>query len=72
MTLKKIIPFLAILLFSCFSFSQQKFTLSGTIIDANSNETLIGVNVVLPELKTGLMNMDFILLLYRREPTRYK
>lgn len=34
-------------------FSQEKFTLSGTISDANSNETLIGVNIYVPELKMG-------------------
>ena len=36
-----------------FSFSQEKFTISGTIADANSNETLIGVNIYVPELKIG-------------------
>ncbi|WKL45650.1 TonB-dependent receptor [Flavobacterium sp. ZE23DGlu08] len=40
-------------------FAQEKFTLSGTIIDANSNETLIGVNVVIPELKTGVTTNEY-------------
>jgi hypothetical protein len=31
----------------------------GTIIDANSNETLIGVNVVIPELKTGVTTNEY-------------
>ena len=35
------------------SFSQEKFTLSGTISDFNNNETLIGVNIYVPELKIG-------------------
>ena len=46
------------LLFFCFfqfatTFAQEKFTISGTISDANSNETLIGVNIYVPELKIG-------------------
>ncbi|MFV8359676.1 TonB-dependent receptor [Flavobacterium sp. LS1P3] len=59
MTPKKIITFLAVLLFALSSFGQEKFTLSGTIIDANSNETLIGVNVVIPELKTGVTTNEY-------------
>ncbi|RDI57666.1 TonB-dependent receptor [Flavobacterium glaciei] len=59
MTPKNIITFLVVLLSSFFSFSQEKFTLSGTVIDANSNETLIGVNVVLPELKTGVTTNEY-------------
>lgn len=59
MTPKKIITFLVVLLSSFFSFAQEKFTLSGTIIDANSNETLIGVNVVIPELKTGVTTNEY-------------
>ncbi|RTY87856.1 TonB-dependent receptor [Flavobacterium sp. RSP49] len=59
MTPKKIIPFLMVLLCSFSSFSQEKFTLSGTIIDANSNETLIGVNIVILELKTGVTTNEY-------------
>jgi hypothetical protein len=59
MTPNKILSFLVVI-FSFFSgFSQEKFTLSGTIIDGNSNETLIGVNVVLPELKTGVTTNEY-------------
>lgn len=39
--------------------SKQKFTLSGTISDANSNETLIGVNVEIKELKTGVTSNSY-------------
>lgn len=39
--------------------AQEKFTLSGTVIDANSNETLIGVNVVVTELKTGVTTNEY-------------
>ncbi|MFV8337019.1 TonB-dependent receptor [Flavobacterium sp. RSP29] len=56
---KKIIPFLVVLLSSFSGFAQEKFTLSGTIIDANSNETLIGVNVVIPALKTGVTTNEY-------------
>jgi hypothetical protein len=45
---KKILLPLVVLL-SLFPFPRE--ITSGTIIDANSNETLIGVNVVIPELK---------------------
>ncbi len=50
--------FLFLLLFQ-FSFSQQKFTLSGTIADSQNNETLIGVNVTIPELKTGVTTNEY-------------
>jgi hypothetical protein len=40
-------------------FAQDKFTLSGTITDAKSNETLIGVNVIIPELKTGTTTNEY-------------
>ncbi len=59
MTPKKIITFLVVLLSALSSFGQEKFTLNGTIIDANSNETLIGVNVVIPELKTGVTTNEY-------------
>lgn len=38
---------------------KQKFTLSGTISDAKSNETIIGVNVYIPELKTGTTTNEY-------------
>ena len=56
---KKISTFLVVLLSVFSSFAQEKFTLSGTIIDANSNETLIGVNVVIPKLKTGVTTNEY-------------
>ena len=59
MTPKKIITFLVVLLSVVSGFAQEKFTLSGTIIDANSNETLIGVNVVIPALKTGVTTNEY-------------
>ena len=59
MTPKKIITFLVVVLHALSGFAQEKFTLSGTIIDANSNETLIGVNVVIPTLKTGVTTNEY-------------
>ena len=59
MTPKKIITFLVVVLSALSGFAQEKFTLSGTIIDANSNETLIGVNVVIPALKTGVTTNEY-------------
>jgi len=47
----KIIAFLLLLLLSVSaSFAQEKFTLSGVITAANSNETIIGVNVVITSI----------------------
>jgi outer membrane receptor protein involved in Fe transport len=51
MIFKKIIPFILILFISNLGFSQEKFTLSGTISDASSNETLIGVNIIAKDTK---------------------
>ncbi|APA62878.1 TonB-dependent receptor [Maribacter sp. 1_2014MBL_MicDiv] len=38
---------------------QQKYTLSGTISEVCSNETLIGVTVAIPELKTGVTTNEY-------------
>jgi hypothetical protein len=68
MILKKVICIALLLLFSIPVFSQetnnsetnkQKFTLSGVITDSNSNETLIGVNVLIPELKVGVITNEY-------------
>lgn len=47
------------LLFSLCSFSQQKYTLSGTISELSSNETLIGVTIAILELKTGVVSNEY-------------
>lgn len=39
--------------------AQEKFTLSGTITDAASNETLIGVNLLFPELADGVVTNSY-------------
>jgi len=50
---------LFLLLVSIFSYSQDKFTLSGVISDEKSNETLIGVSVIIEELKTGTSTNEY-------------
>ncbi len=50
---------LILLNFSLFSFAQQKFTLSGSISEASSNETLIGVTIAVPELRTGVTTNEY-------------
>ena len=39
--------------------SQEKYTLSGTITDSQSNETLIGVNILIPEINSGTMTNEY-------------
>lgn len=40
-------------------YGQQKYTLSGTIAEASSNETLIGVTIAIPELRTGVVTNEY-------------
>ena len=59
--MNRYLPFILISLL-CFSFSswgQQKFTLSGSIAESSSNETLIGVTVAIPELSTGVTTNEY-------------
>ncbi len=39
--------------------AQQKFTLSGTLTEAATGETLIGVNVIIPSLQTGTITNEY-------------
>ena len=39
--------------------AQEKFTLKGTITDAASNETLIGVNIIIPSEQTGTVTNEY-------------
>lgn len=52
---------LSLLFFITFTIvsAQEKFTLSGTISEASSNETLIGVTIVFPELRTGVTTNEY-------------
>ena len=55
----KKISVLVIFLTTLISFSQEKFTLSGTITDFKNNETLIGVNVYVPALEIGTTTNEY-------------
>ncbi|BDB55542.1 collagen-binding protein [Flavobacterium ammoniigenes] len=60
MMISKKISLLFLLLLCSFSLTaQERFTLSGTVSDSNSNETLIGVNLYIPELKTGITTNEY-------------
>jgi outer membrane receptor protein involved in Fe transport len=53
------LPFYLLILFSINLFSQERFTLSGTITEMASNETLIGVTVAVPLLSTGVVTNEY-------------
>lgn len=50
---------LVIFLLPFFLISQEKFTLSGVISEASSNETLIGVTIAIPALRTGVTTNEY-------------
>uniref|UniRef100_UPI0030EF9F12 carboxypeptidase-like regulatory domain-containing protein n=1 Tax=uncultured Flavobacterium sp. TaxID=165435 RepID=UPI0030EF9F12 len=50
---------LFLLLFTIFSSAQEKFTLSGVISDEKTNETLIGVSIIIEELRTGTSTNEY-------------
>lgn len=55
------LPPVCVLLFfaTCQLFAQERYTLSGTISEAGSNETLIGVSILVPELQTGATTNEY-------------
>jgi hypothetical protein len=55
---------LFVVFFFCISFfataqSNKRYTISGTISEASSKETLIGVNILIPELQTGTVTNEY-------------
>lgn len=50
---------LTLVFLSTFSFAQTRYTLSGTIREASSNETLIGVTVAFLDLKSGTTTNEY-------------
>jgi len=49
-----------ILLFSInFIYSQNKFTLSGYVMSSESNELVIGANIVFPEINSGVITNSY-------------
>ncbi|MBU2940656.1 TonB-dependent receptor [Lacinutrix sp. C3R15] len=59
MFLKKIIVFFLFYFTISFLSAQEKFTFSGTIQEATSNESLISVNIIIPELQTGTTTNEY-------------
>ncbi|WP_370480253.1 TonB-dependent receptor [Tamlana flava] len=54
--------FMCLLLALCFYntlSSQEKYTISGTISEEKSNETLIGVNIIFPEIQSGTTTNEY-------------
>ncbi|NQZ44514.1 MAG: TonB-dependent receptor [Flavobacteriaceae bacterium] len=49
----------ALLFLSQLIFSQQRYTISGTISEAASNETMIGVTIGITELRTGTTTNEY-------------
>lgn len=47
------------LLITSFIHAQNRYTLSGTVSEASSNETLIGVSILVPELSTGAVTNEY-------------
>lgn len=59
MGIAKNIIFLLFFISNFVSFAQNNFTISGTVSDFNSNETLIGVSIAIPELATGVTTNEY-------------
>ena len=58
MNLKKF-AIVCLLFLSNLIFSQEKITISGTVYDKNTNETLIGVSIYFPEIKSGTTTNEY-------------
>ena len=54
----RLLSFLLLVILPFIAFSQE-YTLSGRVIDKSSNETLIGVNLIFPDLATGVVTNDY-------------
>lgn len=57
--MKKFFTLLFLIGVTQLSLSQEKYTLSGTITDSSSNETLIGVSILFPELSDGVVTNSY-------------
>jgi hypothetical protein len=56
---KKIILLSFFILGTISSLAQEKFTISGVISDSKTNETLIGVNIYIPEKKATIITNEY-------------
>ena len=57
--LKKQLFFILLAVIINFANAQEGITLSGTITELKTNESLIGVNVIIPELQTGAVTNEY-------------
>lgn len=57
--MKKNVVLILIFLCSIGVYSQEKFTISGTVIEESSGETLFGVNIIVPELQAGTVTNEY-------------
>jgi len=57
--MRKIFTLLLICITTTQIIAQEKYTLSGTITDIESNETLIGVSVLFPGLSDGVVTNSY-------------
>lgn len=51
--------FLFLFLLNLSVFSQEKYTISGTVYDKDNNETLIGVSLYFPKLNSGITTNEY-------------
>lgn len=51
--------FVVCILITTLAAAQQKYTISGTVSEAETGESLIGVNVLIPELNTGTITNEY-------------
>ena len=59
MSFNKLLIFFLLLFISSLGFSQEKYTISGTISDKKNNETLIGVNVIVKGTKIFTITNEY-------------
>ncbi|WP_396147486.1 carboxypeptidase-like regulatory domain-containing protein [Flavobacterium sp.] len=59
MPFNRLLTIFLFILTSMSSFSQEKFTISGTISDKKNNETLIGVNVIVKGTKSSAITNEY-------------
>ncbi|MEX0273623.1 MAG: carboxypeptidase-like regulatory domain-containing protein [Flavobacteriaceae bacterium] len=52
-------PSLLFVFFISLSFAQERYTINGTVTEKASNETLIGVSIVVPALQTGTTTNEY-------------
>jgi len=69
--LKKIFSAIFIFLFS-YLHAQEKSTLNGVVRDAANNETLFGVNIILPDLGTGTITNEYGFYSLKIPPGKHK